>query len=429
VLGLLFLALGALGGLRAQGAPPQSFSTPASPPPVGRSQSSLADLVPEGSPPLTLAEALDLALAANPGIAAARLKSAVARAGIDVARERPNPSLSLEEDKETPKDSATLALPIETAGKRRLRIALAEAQVASGQADVARTVADVRSRVRRAFYALAGAERRAVETTEVLHLAERTRDAAHDRFTAGDVARLDVVQAELAVAQADNDRESAEASLASARAALNVLLARPPGAPIAVRGDLWEGGVIDGATAARLAVTASTELAALDRGIAEERAKVALTRALRSPDPTISGSVTHRAEPDFDWGWRASLTIALPIFTRGIAAVQVEESTLAQLEAERRARSAEIAGTVYAAAAAAAAQRQAALRFRDQILPQTEEVERMAEDSYRSGQTGLPALLQALQATRDLRLRALQAGTDYQNALADLESAVGAPMP
>ena len=42
----------------------------------------------------------------------------------------------------------------------------------------------------------------------------------------------------------------------------------------------------------------------------------------------------------------------------------------------------------------------------------------MAEDSYRLGQTGIAAFLQALQATRDVRLRALQAAADFQRALA-----------
>ncbi|HZF09957.1 MAG TPA: TolC family protein [Thermoanaerobaculia bacterium] len=391
--------------------------------------------LPADPAPLTLAQALDLALAANPGIAAARLRPEVARAGIDVARQRLNPQLTLEETKETPRDAATLAQEIEVAGKRRRRIELAQAQVASGEAEVARAIALTRSRVRRAFYALAAAERRRAEAEAVLHLAERTRDAARDRFNAGDVARLDVVQAELAAAQADNDRESALGALASARADLNTLLARPPAAPLAVRGDLWEGGLADGVTPeglaglARTAVGASTEIALLDRGIAEQRAKVALARADNVPNPTVSGSVTHRSPPDFDWGWRASLTVAIPIFTHRGAAVTVEERTLAQLEAERRARAEEIAGAVYGAASAAAAQRQTVLRYRDQILPQAEEVERMAEDSYRSGQTGLPALLQAFQSTRDLRLKAIQAGADYQNALADLESAMGAPLP
>ena len=53
----------------------------------------------------------------------------------------------------------------------------------------------------------------------------------------------------------------------------------------------------------------------------------------------------------------------------------------------------------------------------------------MAEDSYRLGQTGIAAFLQALQATRDARLRSLQAAADFQTALADLERAIGAPLP
>jgi outer membrane protein TolC len=53
----------------------------------------------------------------------------------------------------------------------------------------------------------------------------------------------------------------------------------------------------------------------------------------------------------------------------------------------------------------------------------------MAEESYRSGQTGLPALLQALQSAREARAKAVQAAFDYQIALAELErtAAVGPP--
>ena len=51
----------------------------------------------------------------------------------------------------------------------------------------------------------------------------------------------------------------------------------------------------------------------------------------------------------------------------------------------------------------------------------------MADDGYRLGQTDIAAYLQALQATRDVRLRAIQAGADLENARADLERAVAAP--
>ena len=42
---------------------------------------------------------------------------------------------------------------------------------------------------------------------------------------------------------------------------------------------------------------------------------------------------------------------------------------------------------------------------------------------------GGPAYLQALQSTRDVRLRALQAAADLQGALAELERAIGEPPP
>ena len=41
----------------------------------------------------------------------------------------------------------------------------------------------------------------------------------------------------------------------------------------------------------------------------------------------------------------------------------------------------------------------------------------------------IAAYLQALQSTRDVRLRALQASADLQSALADLERAIGEPPP
>ena len=381
--------------------------------------------------PLTLSQAIDLALTANPGLVGARLQTEVARAGVDVAGQRPNPELALEEARETPHDAATLSQTLETAGKRRRRIELAEAGVVGREAQLARAVTDMRNRVRRAFYTLVFARRRLTETTDLLHLAERTRDTAKARFESGDVPRLDVLQAELSMAQADNEAQTAAGQVTAARIDLNTLLARPPEAPTTLAEE--KTGPIpdrfpDGATAVRLALTANAELAVLDRSIAEQKARVALTRAQQTPDPVLSGSVTHRSPPEFDWGWRAGLTITLPIFTHRGAAVKVEERTLSQLQAERDARAAEIAGAVYSAADTAATRRRELERFRGQILPQAEEVERMAEDSYRSGQTGLPALLQALQATRDVRLRALQAEADYQASLADLENAMGAPL-
>ena len=171
-------------------------------------------------------------------------------------------------------------------------------------------------------------------------------------------------------------------------------------------------------------------MALLDRKIEEQRSKIALARALRSPDITPEGSVTHGfgTDTEFQTGWKAAVAISLPIFTTHKAAVQLEEVTLTQLTSEREATVSRIAGDVAAATAVASAQREQYLRYRDEIIPQAIEVENLAQDAYRLGRTGIAAYLQALQATRDARLRSLQAQADLQTALTDLERAIGAPL-
>ena len=104
------------------------------------------------SGPLTLQAAVDRALSANPTIAAARLSGAVNEAGIALARERPNPDVTVEFEKETPKQGYGVSLPIELGRKRSKRIAVGQATLHAGQAELAATIAQVRNDVRRAYF-------------------------------------------------------------------------------------------------------------------------------------------------------------------------------------------------------------------------------------------------------------------------------------
>jgi len=173
----------------------------------------------------------------------------------------------------------------------------------------------------------------------------------------------------------------------------------------------------------------STELASLDRQIEAQRARVALAQALRVPDLTPTFTLTHRAEPEFNYGWRVGAAVTLPIFTTHRAGVLVEQTTLEQLMSQRQATLLRIQGDVTSASQRAQAQRELFVRYRDAIIPQALQVEQLAQDAYQLGQTGIAALLQALQATRDVRLRSIDAIDQFQTALTDLERAVGAPLP
>jgi cobalt-zinc-cadmium efflux system outer membrane protein len=379
--------------------------------------------------PLTLDEAFARAASNNRTITAARLRRAIDQAGVEVAKERPNPDLHYEQAKETPHQSLTATQPIELGGKRGRRIALAEAVLRTGEAELALTLADVRSQVRRAYYGLAATQARLAIALDLQGIARRARDAAKERYDAGDVARLEVVQAELNLDQAENEATAVSGERDAARAELNALIGRDPHAPTQVVEELADVTLPAAEAAAAAAMAGNAELAVLDRQLLEGAARVALARAQRIPDPSLEGAVTHDAPGEFVWGWRYAVGVTVPLWTRHRAAVLVEEATIAQLKAQRAAMVQRLEGAVGAALARANTQRGQYLRYRDQILPRTREVEAMAEESYRAGQTNLVALLQALQAAREARAKAVQAAYDYQAALAELQrtAAVGPP--
>jgi len=375
-------------------------------------------------PPLSLAEALAAARLLNPTLQAARLREAVDRAAIDVAREIPNPEARYERSKETPREALGLTQLVELPPKRSRRVAAARAAADTGRAEVAQVEAEIAVEVRQAFFQLAAAQRRAEVSLELQALARRVRDAASARFEVGDVSRLDVLQADVALLQADNEATAEAGTRRAAMAELNALVGRDPLAVTVVSAAIDNAPPLDVALVLQAAESGNTAIAVLDRQIAEAEARSALARAERWPEPTVEAAVTHLAEPEFTWGWRFAASVSLPLFNRHRAAVRVEEATLAVRRAERVALAKRVRGAVVAALGRAAAQQQRYLRFRDEILPKSHEVEDMAQESYRVGHSPLSALLQALQAARELRGQALAAASEYQSALVELEQAL-----
>jgi len=422
-------ALIAAWGLLFSTAAARSLATASAAAPVPPPNTATPAQIAPAAEAITFAEALRLALAASPDVAAAGKAVEAARAGVAVARQVPNPELTVERAKETPHDAASLAFPLETGGKRARRVDVAEASARVAEADLQRVSQEVRQQVRRAYFALAGAERQAAVREQQAQFAARIHEAAQARFDTGDRPRLDVVQAALALAQAEVELDAARGSATAARAGLAVLLGRPADAPLVIVDDLEGQPLPPAPTLAALALGSSVELARLQQQVEEQTARVALARAERVPDLTLAPSVTHDSPPEFLWGWRAAVSLAVPLFHNHGAEVEVERLTLEQRQAELDGARRRLEGEVARAFAVAASAQRTALVYRDRVLPQTEEVERMAEDSYRSGQTGLESLLQALQATRETRAKAIETAVDYQSALADLEQAMGAPLP
>ncbi len=105
--------------------------------------------------PLSLAQALDLAQRHNPDLAVVQQMVPAARAGIDVARALPNPTVGFNVGPDVPQYFGLLDQRLPIFGQRGSAISAAEADVPVAQAQLAVSSNQLRAAVRRSYAVLA----------------------------------------------------------------------------------------------------------------------------------------------------------------------------------------------------------------------------------------------------------------------------------
>ncbi|HEY1435570.1 MAG TPA: TolC family protein, partial [Thermoanaerobaculia bacterium] len=187
-------------------------------------------------------QAVDEAVARNPGIAAAREQVEQARARVNEAMAFPDPSFvsTLEQQESLLKPrtaqsqdygfSFTLPFP----DKPYLRGEVARGDLHSAEANLTKLKQQIASQAFTAYDALLVALRHRDDLSQNLTLAQDFLKRTDARFQAGTVPRFDVIKAKVDVAQAENDLIANQRSIVVARAGLNRLLGRSQGAPLEV---------------------------------------------------------------------------------------------------------------------------------------------------------------------------------------------------
>jgi len=177
----------------------------------------------------------------SPVLAEARAEISAAQAGIVTAGARPNPTFSLQPGMPSPYLFAlSFLVPIETAGKRRIRVEQAKDIAREARLTLAEAAWQVRSGVRKELvrYFLATRQLRLLrlqQRLEVLHAA-----LLEQRLAAGEISRPRVDNARLLLLNARVAVEAAEGRVPEARAAL----AAAVGVPVAGLGGIklaWPG--------------------------------------------------------------------------------------------------------------------------------------------------------------------------------------------
>ncbi|HLP78538.1 MAG TPA: TolC family protein, partial [Candidatus Paceibacterota bacterium] len=207
-----------------------------------RSQESVAP----GSNILTLDDAVWLALTNNPEIRVLAADIAAACGEVITARTWQNPEISVAPGFKTVRDtSATefhgdfgLEQTFEWPGRRALRRAVAEKDVAMRQLALDGFRAQLAIQVRRACSTLLASREVVALREQRLALARSFVDAARKRAEGGFAPEFEVTKAEVEAVAAQKSVREARAQQDAARVALNTLMGRQPAEQILVRGAL-----------------------------------------------------------------------------------------------------------------------------------------------------------------------------------------------
>lgn len=386
--------------------------------------------------PLTLDDALALAGGSAPAIEAAAAGVESAGAARHIAGLRPNPSLTVEVENFVGTGpysgvngadvTVGLAIPVEFGGKRRARIGLADAEAYRARLTQAIAKADIRLQVTELYIEAAAAEVRVAVAEDRFRIAGDTARAATIRVLAGRASPLEQERAEVA-------RLAAEAEVGKTRRiadAARTNLARRIGRPVTGAVDVAAlGGPGKGTMGPpRPAGAAGTlALAAADADLETADAGVALARSQRVPDLTVGPGV-RRMEATNDVAAVFSVSVPLPLFNTGRAAVDQANANRRRANAQRRMTALDVEQQITDAEVEARNAAEAARVANGPALSAAMEAARIARIGYREGKFGQLELLDAERTLIEMRSASIDALASYHLAKARFER-LTAPAP
>jgi len=400
-------------------------------------QPALRPEITPGSETLNLVQALNVGLANNPRTAAARAQLGITQSNLVQANVLPNPGVFIDNQYQfTYKLGASII--VEPPWRLVFRRAAAKTQITQTDLEISRTLWLFRGDVRRAYVEAVIAREMATVRRQLFDLMNRLHTVAQDRFDNGDVPRLDVHRAELAVIQAEIQVEQADILVTQTGEQLNVLLARDTSyaipAPLAsVTADLISNSAKISSQQELLAAALDNRLelkiVAQQKTVNDANLKVARGNILPAPRFIVGrmtedhiNSVLNRQTVFFQ------SIIDLPILDRQQGVIARAKATGYQLNFEVLSQRNIITAQVLLAHRRLLGALARIEKYRNRALPVSSTISTAADLSYRIGQTDINSALVAQQENILVRTQYLDSLLAYELAMNDLEQAVGIPL-
>jgi len=331
-------------------------------------------------------------------------------------------------------NSIEISQAIPFPGKLGLRGDIAESRASATYQMLEATIQEI-SRQVRARYADYNLARRSLDINDdVTDLTRQFAEVAQAKYKVGKAAQQDVILAQEQLSRLATERVVYLGDTEIAIGALNALLDRPPRAPLGPPDDLDArplalplARLVDAADASR------PELLSQDHLVEASRQSERLARLGYLPDfrlgvqwTEVQGGTNPSFARDGSDIWMLKLGFTIPLWLNRIdAEVRDMRAQVRREEFRRRNLRNQVLEQVQRQYERVVVASRTEEIYRGTLIPQTTERISAARAGYQTGVVDFLTLIDSLRSLEQVRLQRDRAVRDYQQALADLERAVG----
>jgi cobalt-zinc-cadmium efflux system outer membrane protein len=380
--------------------------------------------MPAQARPLTIEEAVALALRQNRdiGVARAAVDSAVAEVGI--ARALPNPSYVATPN--TPYQyGATLALDVGPQRVFRSRVSSTGAEAA--REDVRDAARQVTLEVKHAFYDVLLADARRTLVAGRREIVRQIFASDSVRVRAGDIPERNLTRSEVEVARADADLARAGVDAENARLALQFLMGvAHPDTALAISGTLaYRPMTVPADSLVQLAMRQRPDLAASESRVRQSHESRKLAAASLVPIPQLSYARQFTAPFESGHYYSFGIAFEVPLLNQYAGLRERAAASAASADAARQRLVLQTQRDVSSALNDYRAERSLVVRYESGLIGKIDTNVAAARYAYERGATSLLDVLDATRAQQDVLTDYYTALHDYWVSVATLDAAVG----
>lgn len=385
---------------------------------------------------LNLNKAIEIGILNNPNLKVMRSKLGISDAQILQSKLIPNPSIVSDNGFAENTFRIGAEQTIELGNKRARRIKLAKMQKQVFLQELITTTLDVRSEIRTSYIQAYNSQQKLWTAQEILKTTDRLANIAKMREEAGDIANLDVLQAEIEMLNAKNEVQVAKLELNKAFNTLSANL----GQDIDINTVLVAPDLIKNLTFSlnlddndetllnsliNKAYENSSELKTIQKNIDVENQKLKVARAEIVPNLNIGAGADIVTGDEKKTSAYVMGSFDVPVFNHLQGVIKEINAQKQVYEKELEAQKIVISQKVKNAYSSIVSYSNSIKIYENELIPHSIKVLEKSELSFKEGKSNILVPLNSQDAYINTKFGYIQILSEFEKAISDLERAIG----